>query len=108
VTKCWTRWLPLAIACIFLFGALWLLLSYHHDSRIEQGFSRITSGMDEREVIAMMGKPHTVGKCGELGGAPGGCTREYLYPAKLSIATTWAIFFDAQGRVIDKDEYQSP
>jgi len=64
--------------------------------------------MSEREVISIMGRPKTVDKCGELGGAPGGCTWEYLHPAKLTIAETFAVFFDAHGRVIDKYNYESP
>jgi hypothetical protein len=86
----------------------WFAYGHFYDLRLEHQFHRVASGMDEQQVLSVMGKPDTVGKCGKLGGFPNGCDHEYLYDEMLPTITTWAVFFDAQGRVIDKYEYQSP
>jgi hypothetical protein len=86
----------------------WLVYGYFYDERLEHKFDRVLSGMTEHQVLSVMGKPDNVGKCGELGGIPDGCYQEYLYDEMLPTITTWAVFFNTQGRVIGKYEYQSP
>ncbi len=64
--------------------------------------------MEQQQVQSVLGKPDTIGPCGQLGGVPDGCAKEYLYYAKLPTITTWAVFFNEQGRVVDKYRYESP
>ena len=85
-----------------------LVCGYIYDQRLGRKFDRVSSGMAEHQVLSVMGKPDAVGKCGELGGIPDGCNQEFLYDEMLPTITTWAVFFNAQGRVVGKYEYQSP
>jgi hypothetical protein len=91
-----------------LMALSWFLYGYFYDSRLEHNFERVSKGMTQQEVRSVMGKPDTVGKCGELGGYPEGYSNEYLYKPMIPAIETWAFFFDSQGRVLDKYEYQSP
>jgi hypothetical protein len=81
---------------------------YVHDTRLEHRFGTVTQGMHEQEVLSLLGKPDRSGPCGQLGGFPAGCSREYLYGAKLPTITTWAVFFDERGTVLDTYRYESP
>jgi hypothetical protein len=81
---------------------------YLHDSILERRFEKVARGMGQQQVRSVLGKPDSVGPCGELGGIPDGCAREYLYYAKLPTITTWAVFFNEQGTVLDKYRYESP
>jgi hypothetical protein len=81
---------------------------YLHDSLLEQRFERVTQGMEQQQVRSVLGKPDSVGPCGKLGGVPDGCVLEYLYYAKLPTITTWAVFFNEHGTVLDTYRYQSP
>jgi hypothetical protein len=65
--------------------------------------------MTKEQVLAVMGVPNSIGACGELGAGaiPAGCSREYFYNARLDISTL-AIFFDSNGRVVGKFDYESP
>ena len=96
--------LPLSIvAAVF---AVFLLV-YSYDTRLERKFDRITTGMNEEQVLSVMGKPYSVGKCGELGGVPDGCYREDFYKPLLTVSTL-AVFFDSKGQVVGKYDYESP
>jgi hypothetical protein len=81
---------------------------YVHDTVLERGFEKVKQGMPEKEVLSLLGKPDRSGPCGQLGGFPAGCSREYLYGARLPTITTWAVFFDAHGTVLDTYRYESP
>ena len=81
---------------------------YLHDSIPEHRFEKVTQGMEQQQVRSVLSKPDTIGLCGELGGVPDGCAKEYLYYAKLPTIATWAVFFNEQGRVLDKYRYESP
>jgi hypothetical protein len=99
-----------AIASTALLAAVAASAScYMQDRKLERGFNKITIGMPEQQIVALMGKPYSTGTCGRLGGFPKGCSKEYLYSTPYPIVPwTWAIFVDAHGRVIDKYVYQSP
>jgi hypothetical protein len=103
----WAR--RILVALPFAVAVAALLFCYFRDRKLERGFDRITTGMTEQQIVAVMGKPSSTGKCGELGGFPDGCSKEYLYNTPYPfVPVTWAIFIDVRGYVIDKYEYQSP
>ncbi len=81
---------------------------YVHDTLIERRFEKVAQGMQEQKVLSVLGKPDRSGPCGELGGFPVGCSREYLYSARLPTITTWAVFFDEHGTVLETYRYESP
>jgi hypothetical protein len=95
--------LSIAIAAFIYF-----LCGHFYDIRLERHFNRVASGMSEEQILSVMGKPDSIGKCGELGGVPDGCYREYFYKPMLPTISTWAVFFDSQGRAVGKYEYESP
>jgi len=82
--------------------------NYLHDLVLEHRFKRVTQGMDQQQVRSVLGKPDSFGPCSQLGGVPSGCALEYLYEAKLPTITTWAVFFNEHGRVLDTYRYNSP
>lgn len=84
------------------------LYGHLYDVSLEHHFGQIAHGMNEARVTSIMGRPDSIGKCGELGGMPDNCYREYLYEPKLPTFSTWAVFFDSEGRSVGKYEYQSP
>jgi hypothetical protein len=86
----------------------WYIHGHYYDLKLERNYGLVSKGMSEREVRSVMGKPDWMGKCGELGGFPDGCSREYMYQPSLSLFGTYAIFIDAQGSVLDKYKYYSP
>src|SRR6516165_5459124 len=78
---------------------------YLRDTKLERGFDKISNGMTEQQVVAVMGKPSSTGKCGRIGGFPAGCSKEYLYNTPYPLVpVTWAVFVDGNGHVIDKYE----
>jgi hypothetical protein len=79
--------------------------------RIEAGFTKTTNGNTEQQVITVMGRPSKVGKCGQLmptSNFPAHCSKEYLYNDPFLLPQNWAIWFDENGRVVDKYYYSSP
>ena len=97
----------LAISIITVVIA-WFIYGYFYDLRLKHNFDRVSKGMSEQEVQAVMDKPDSIGKCGKLGGYPDGCSKEYLYNPRLPVIENWAIFFDSKGVVLDKYDYISP
>jgi hypothetical protein len=98
------------IASVVLVAAVGTVLyCYVRTRNLERTFDKVTVGMAAQQVVTVMGKPDSIGKCGELGGIPANCSKEYLYssPNPFTIVT-WAIFVDANGRVVDKYQYSSP
>jgi len=93
---------------ILLSVTIRFLYAYCYDVRLERHFDQIVSEMDEQQVLSIMGRPDSIGRCGELGGVPGGCYREYLYEPELPTISTWAVFFNERGRLVGKYKYQSP
>jgi hypothetical protein len=107
--KKWLKRSAAFLAVSFLTVAIaWFVYGYFYDYRLEQDFGRLSNGMSEQEVQSLMGKPDSVGKCGELGGYPDGCSKEYLYNPRLPVIENWAVFFDSRGLVLDKYDYISP
>lgn len=100
----------LAIAVVLLVAVVGASVScYVRDKHLEAAFNRITVGMAEQQIVSVMGKPESIGKCGALGGIPAGCSKEYLYPSSNPFAlVTWAVFVDANGHVLNKCQYASP
>jgi hypothetical protein len=86
----------------------WFAYGYLYDLRLEHKFDQVSKGMSEQEVQAAMGKPNKIDKCGELGGYPSGCSKEYLYDPRLPVIENWAVFFNAEGLTLDKYDYISP
>ncbi len=86
----------------------YIVYGYCFDQIRERNFDRVKNGMNEQQVLSLMGKPDSIGRCGKLGGVPDGCYKEFLYQPVLPTISTWAIFFDSQGLSIEKYEYMSP
>jgi hypothetical protein len=101
----WIALLALSVLSMVLSG---LSYGYFYDERLERHFDQITLGLNEQQVIAKMGKPDSIGACGELGGHPDACDREYLYGDRLPTIRTRAVFFDVRGQAIGKYTYDSP
>jgi hypothetical protein len=99
-----------AIALLVVVAAIGTALScYVRNRNLERAFDRVTVGMAEQQIVTVMGKPDSIGKCGELGGIPPGCSKEYLYSSSNPLTlVTWAVFVDANGHVLDKYQYSSP
>jgi hypothetical protein len=99
-----------AIALVVLVAVLGTTLScYVRNRNLERTFDRVTVGMAEQQIVTVMGKPDSIGKCGELGGIPPGCSKEYLYSSSNPFTlVTWAVFLDANGHVLHKYQYASP
>lgn len=78
--------------------------------RIDAGFDKISNGNSEQQVRIFMGRPSKVGMCGQqaLKGFPAHCSKEYLYNDPFLLPQTWAVWFDENGRVVDKYYYSSP
>jgi hypothetical protein len=105
----WAKKLAALLAAALIVVVLaWLLYGYLYDNRLENKFDQVSKGMSEQQVQATMGSPDKIGNCGELGGYPSGCTKEYLYDPRLPTIETWAVFFDARGLVLDRYDYMSP
>ena len=96
--------LSIATAAFVLF-----LFAYSYDTRLKRHFDGIANGMSEQQVLSVIGKPDSIGKCGEFGRGvvPHGCNREYLFKPLLDVGT-WAVFFDSKGQVVGKYKYESP
>ena len=80
-------------------------------TRIEMGFDAVSNGNSEQQVRAAMGRPSGVGSCGQVVGGtnlPPRCSKEYVYNDPFLLPQTWAVWFDENGRVIDKYYYSSP
>jgi len=101
--------LVLILALSIVTAAVALFLYGHScDTRLRRQFGQVTTGMSEEQALSVMGKPYSVGKCGEVGHVPAnGCYPEYLYKPLLTISTL-AVFFDSKGRVVGKYDYESP
>ena len=109
MTKKWYRRRgPVLLSAVTLILLSLFASCYLHDSLLEQRFERVTQGMTQKQVRSVLGKPDSVGPCGKLGGVPDGCVLEDLYYAKLPTITTWAVFFNEHGAVLDTYRYQSP
>lgn len=109
MTKNWYRRPGPVLSAAVIIVLLSLLAScYLRDSILEHRFERVTKGMEQQQVRSVLGEPDRIGPCGELGGVPKGCAREYLYYAKLPTITTWAVFLDEHGTVLDTYRYESP
>ena len=87
---------------------LWLSCAWFHDKRLEHKFDRLASGMTNQQVIASMGSPDADEPCGKLGGFPASCSHELRYEPRLPTITSYVVFIDARGIVVDKYIYQSP
>jgi len=86
------------------------LSCYVRDRIIDRRFDGIRAGMSEQQIIQKMGKPDSIGACGKIGGGfAAGCAKEYLYSGSNPLnLTTWAVFVDVNGRILDKYQYSSP
>ena len=78
------------------------------DARLEQRFSRVRVGMTDRQVIAFLGRPDADERCGTLGGFPPTCSHELRYEPIIPTMTSYVVFIDGRGIVVDKDVYESP
>ena len=98
----------LVVATFLAVVLVWFACGHFYDIRLDHKFDDVSKGMSEQGVRAATGKPDRIGKCGELVGYPNGCSKEYLYDPKLPTIETWAVFFNAEGLVLDNYEYISP
>jgi len=109
MTKKWYRRGTVLVSAVALILLCLFASCYLHDSLLEQRFERVTQGMQQQQVRSVLGEPDRVGPCGEVGGVPpAGCAREYLYYPKLPTITTWAVFLDEHGTVLDTYRFESP
>jgi len=102
------RPLPMLIGGVALLLLGLLVSAYIHDNMLQRKFGKVRQGMREQDVLHIVGRTSRTGQCGELGGFPDGCSREYIYNPWLPTITTWAVFFDEQGTVLETYRYVSP
>src|SRR6185312_1463020 len=82
-----------------------------HDNMLASNFHRVNVGMQERQVLSVLGTPHTIGRC-EAPFQPWrrpDCAKSYLYPSwgEPLLPITWIVWFDASGTAIDKARFES-
>ena len=82
-----------------------------HDNMLASNFHRVNVGMQERQVLSVLGTPHTIGHC-EAPFQPWrrpDCAKSYLYPSwgEPLLPITWIVWFDASGTAIDKARFES-
>lgn len=101
-----------AVFCVVaavLVAACWTAYRQH---RLRLIFQNMQPGTAESDARRELGKPWKIASCGETFGGqfPASCRTEYIYASPYApvIPHYWAFFFDANGRLIDKYEYQSP
>ena len=99
----------LTAALVLIVAAVILIFWVNHEDRLLRWqFQQIANGMTKEQVLFVMGKPDSIGRCGELGAlVPSGCVQEYFYKPKLTVSTL-AVFFNSQERVVGKYDYESP
>ncbi len=100
----------LLLATALIVGVGGLKLSRLH--RIKNEFQAATKGTTANEMSAQLGTPWRSGKCGSSLGdmQASGCEKEFVYAHPLApiVPQYWAFFYDGDGRLIDKYEYDSP
>jgi len=64
--------------------------------------------MTDQQVIALLGRPDADEPCGKLGGFPPSCSRELRYEPKIPTITSYVVFIDGRGIVLEKYVYESP
>jgi hypothetical protein len=85
---------------------VWLTVS---DQMLKYRFDRIRLGMSSAEVVATLGNPHSIDRCGRFDGNPArNCVREFSYVSPLEFWDVWIISFDKNDRVLRALRYKSP
>ena len=92
---------PLALA-VFTSAVL-------HDTMLEHRFGSIQAGMTDQQVIVLLGRPDADEPCGSLGGdmLPS-CSHELRFQPRMPTITSYVVFIDGRGIVVDKYRYMSP
>jgi hypothetical protein len=80
---------------------------------LDRGFEKVSTGMSRQEVIAIMGITKRTMRCDEpifKANDLKKCAKIYVYPVSFAPLDPeyYVIYLDANKRVIDKFEYQSP
>lgn len=102
------------MAGTFVIGAATLVgLGIHRDDRLRSSFNGVATGMTDEEVVETMG--FTRIREAYDSGFPimhpvKGCIEVDLYPLSFAplIPEYWVIYFDKNGRVLDKVNFESP
>jgi len=100
------RFMPWLISGIPVILCAWLIID---DQTLRYGFERIKIGMSSAEVMAMLGTPHRIDRCGTWGGDPAiNCQREFSYVTLLEFPDVWVVSLDTSDRVSRTLRYRSP
>jgi hypothetical protein len=84
-----------------------------HDNLLASNFERVATGTQRKDVTDLLGAPRSVQDCR----VPGeftqrhrpDCVEVYLYPSwgVPLLPSVWVVWFDSQGKVIDKYNFVS-
>jgi hypothetical protein len=98
-----------ALACL----GVWLI--HRHETQLDANFARVSIGMTEAQVVALVGQPKWRGRCGtsdyySFVTPVRGSADCLVYASALAPLNPWypVVFLSADGRVIDKYAYVSP
>jgi hypothetical protein len=79
---------------------------------LENQFTNVATGMSSMQVVAALGKPTTVTRCGEAGGTEDltQCARDFVYSDPLApmIPRYYVVSFGGDGRVLHTAVLTSP
>ena len=98
---------PITILTVSLFAALVISPVVYH-LKLKSDFSRIVRGESQADVKQALGEPHDVVKCGNFGGYPPGCDKQFSYLSAITFWDVWTVSFDSSGHVVGKYRYRSP
>jgi hypothetical protein len=107
--------LKFALGCGILAAAGWLSWAIHGDSQLAQGFDTIKTGDNKSDILATLGRPGRVERCGAFFGPlskdlPVGCDSEYVYASTFAplMPQYYVVRFDAGGHVLETVPLSSP
>jgi hypothetical protein len=96
-------------------AGLWLWLDRRHEAELNSNFDRVSVGMTDRQVVALLGDPKWRGRCGTSNYYSfvepiKGSADCLVYASSFAPLNPWypVIFLGRDGRVIAKYTYASP
>ena len=108
------RFRGITVAGVFVIGAATLVgLGIHRDDSLRSSFDSVANSMADDKVVEIMGSTRFREACdsGFLIMYPfKGCVEVDMYPSSFAplVPEYWVIYFDKNGRVFDKFDFQSP
>ena len=99
------------IAAVVVLTPVFLIVwPIDRDDYLDLQFARVHVRDDQAAVLQAMGRPWKRPACGWLGGAPNGCSEEFIYadPYAPRLPTYWVVDFDKNQRVLSANKLMSP